>query len=80
VVFVVGHVIGTVLLGIAMWRSHAVPRWAAVITVVSQPLHFVAAVIVASPELDLVAWGMNAVGFGAASVAIWRLSDEAWDS
>jgi uncharacterized protein DUF4386 len=77
--FVLGHVIGTVLLGVAMWRSRAVPRWAAIITMVSQPLHFVAAVIVASPSLDLVAWGMNAVGFAAASVAVLRLPDDEWE-
>jgi Domain of unknown function (DUF4386) len=78
-VFVLGHVIGTVLLGLAMWRSRAVPRWAAVLTMVSQPLHFVAAVIVVSPALDLVGWGMNAVGFAAAAVAIARLRDDEWD-
>lgn len=77
--FVLGHVIGTVLLGIAMWRSRAVPRWAALITVVSQPLHFVAAIIVVSPPLDLIAWGMNTVGFAAAAVAILRLLDDDWD-
>lgn len=77
--FVLGHVLGTVLLGIAMWRSRAVPRWAALITIVSQPLHFVAAVIVLSPLLDLVAWGMNAVGFAAAAVAALRLPDDKWD-
>lgn len=78
-VFVVGHVLGSVLLGIAMWRSRAVPRWAAVLTAVSQPLHFVAAVIVGSPALDLVAWGLNAVGFAVAAVAIVRLNDDDWD-
>lgn len=77
--FVLGHVLGTVLLGIAMWRSRAVPWWAAVLTIVSQPLHFVAAVIVVSPSLDLIAWGMNFVGFAAAAVAILRLSDDEWD-
>jgi hypothetical protein len=77
--FVLGHVIGTVLLGVAMWRSGAVPRWAAAATMVAQPLHFVAAVIVGSPSLDLFAWGLNAVGFAAASVAIVRLSDDDWD-
>jgi len=61
-IFVVGHVLGTVLLGIAMWRSRTVPAWAAALTIVSQPLHFVAAVILTSPALDLVAWGLNAVG------------------
>lgn len=78
-VFVIGHVVGTVLLGAAMWRSGTVPRWAAVLTMISQPLHFAAAVIVGSPSLDLVAWGMNAVGFAAASVAILRMRDDDWD-
>lgn len=77
--FVLGHVVGTVLLGIAMWRSRAVPRWAALMTLVSQPLHFVAAVIVVSPSLDLVAWGMNAIGFAAAAIAVLRLPDHGWD-
>lgn len=78
-VFVIGHVLGTMLLGVAMWRSRVVPRWAAVLTMVSQPLHFVAAVILVSPALDLAAWGMTAVGFAAASVAVLRLSDDEWD-
>lgn len=78
-VFVLGHVVGTVLLGIAMWGSHAVPRWAALLVVVSQPLHFVAAVVLSSPSLDLIAWGMQAVGFAVAALAIVRLSDDEWD-
>lgn len=65
--FVAGHVIGTVLLGIAMWASKAVPRWAAVLTIIAQPLHFVAAVILSSHPLDLAAWGAQAVGFAAAA-------------
>lgn len=78
-VFVVGHVVGTVLLGIAMWRSSAVSRWAALLTMISQPLHFVAAVILVSPTLDLLAWGMQAIGFAAAAVVIVRLPDNDWD-
>jgi hypothetical protein len=65
--FVGGHVIGTVLLGLAMWAGKAVPRWAAVLTMISQPLHIVAAVIVTSHPLDLAAWGMQAVGFAVAA-------------
>jgi hypothetical protein len=75
VIFVVGHVAGTVLLGLAMWHVRTIPRWAAVATVIAQPLHFVAAVIVASHPLDLVAWGLNAIGFAAAGVAIARQND-----
>jgi hypothetical protein len=39
----------------------------------------VAAVIVVSHPLDLVAWGMQAVGFAAAAVAVARVRDDEWD-
>lgn len=76
--FVLGHVLGTILLGVGMLRGRVVPPWAAIATIIAQPLHFVAAVIVGSPSLDLVGWGLNAVGFAALSVAILRLSDDEW--
>ncbi|HYG93514.1 MAG TPA: DUF4386 family protein [Nocardioides sp.] len=72
VIFVVGHVLGTVLLGVAMLRSALVPRWASIATIVSQPLHFVAAVIVPNHTLDGVAWGLNALGFAMVTVAVIR--------
>lgn len=78
-IFVIGHVLGTILLGIALWRTHTVPRWAALATITSQPLHFATAVILGLPWLDLVAWGMNAVGFAVVSVAVLRLTDDEWD-
>jgi hypothetical protein len=76
--FVLGHVFGTILLGIAMLRGRVVPTWAAVVTIIAQPIHFVAAVIVPSHSLDLFGWGLNAVGFAALSVAILRLPDDEW--
>lgn len=72
VLFVAGHVLGTVLLGIALWVGGAIPRWAAVLIIVSQPLHAIAAVVLASHPLDLAAWGMQAVGFAAAAVIYAR--------
>ncbi|TDP94853.1 hypothetical protein [Labedaea rhizosphaerae] len=74
-IFVAGHVAGTVLLGVALWLSRVVPRWAAVATIVAQPLHFVAAVILASHPLDFAAWGLNAVGFAVAAIALVRSPD-----
>ena len=77
-IFVVGHVLGTVLLGCALWRVTGFPRWAALAVAISQPLHFVAAVILGSHVLDLLAWGLNAVGFAVVSITILRMSDEQW--
>lgn len=76
--FVLGHVLGTILLGVGMLRGRVVPTWAAVATIVAQPVHFVAAVIVSSQTLDLLGWGLNAVGFAALSFAILRLEDDEW--
>ncbi len=61
-VFVVGHVIGTVLLGLALLRSGRVPAWAGWAIAVSQPLHFIATVVLGSPQLDCFAWGLTALG------------------
>jgi hypothetical protein len=78
-VFVLGHVIGTVLLGLALLRSRTVPTWAAIVTIVAQPLHFVALVIVGSQTLDLVAWAANGLAFAMVGVAIVRTPDDEWD-
>lgn len=61
VVFVLGHVVGTVLLGLALLRSRRIPAWVAWMLVVSQPLHFVTTVFLGSPTVDLLAWSMTAL-------------------
>jgi hypothetical protein len=76
--FVLGHVLGTILLGVGMLRGRVVAVWAAVATILAQPIHFVAAVIVGSHSLDLLGWGLNAVGFAALSFAVLRLGDDEW--
>lgn len=76
--FVLGHVLGTILLGVGMLRGRVVPTWAAVATIIAQPVHFIAAVVVGSHALDLVGWGLNTVGFAALSVAVLRLSNDEW--
>lgn len=78
-VFVLGHVIGTVLLGIALLRSRTVPTWAAIVTAVAQPAHFVAFVVLGSPALDCAAWAANGVAFAVVGYAIVRTPDDEWD-
>jgi hypothetical protein len=73
VFFVLGHVVGTILLGIALWRTRAVARWAAVAVIASQPIHFFAAVIVPNHTIDLIGWGLQAAGFAAVGWAILKL-------
>jgi hypothetical protein len=72
-VFVVGHVLGVTLLGIALWRSGLVPAWAGLLLAVSQPLHFVFAVVAPIHLLDGAAWLLTAVGFTVAGLSVARL-------
>ncbi len=71
-IFVVGHVVGTVLLGIALLRSGRVPAWAGCVTAVSQPLHFVATVFLGSPQVDFAAWSLTAVGMAMVARELLR--------
>ena len=66
IVFVAGHILGGILLGIALWR--VIPAWAAVALAISQPLHLVFAVFMPNHVLDGVAWALTAVGFAAAAI------------
>ncbi len=72
--FVIGHILGTVLLGVALWKGRMVPAWAALVLIVSQPLHLVFAIVVPNGLLDAAAWSLTAVGFAAAGVALIGLS------
>ena len=71
-VFILGHVIGTVLLGLALLRSGRVPAWSGWAIAVSQPLHFVATVILGSPQVDFVAWALTAVGMAMVARALLK--------
>jgi hypothetical protein len=77
--FVTGHVIGMVVLGIALWRSRAVPAWAGIAVAVSQPLHL-AAVLSGAPQLlDGGFWALATIGFAAAAVRVLRTENDDWD-
>ncbi|MDF2710572.1 MAG: hypothetical protein K0R62_6224 [Nonomuraea muscovyensis] len=79
ILFVVGHVLGTVLLGAALWRAGAVSGWAGAALVVSQPLHL-AIVVTGGPKiLDGAAWALTALGFAAGSLTLARMSDDEYE-
>jgi hypothetical protein len=72
-VFVIGHVLGMVLLGAALWRARTVPRWAAalmaVAIVVHLPAHFV------SKGVDAAGYGLLAIAFAGCALALLREDD-----
>lgn len=71
-IFVLGHVLGVVLLGIALLRARIVPQWAGLLLACSQPLHVVFAIAVPDHALDALAWGLTAVGYATVSLTLLR--------
>ena len=78
-VFVAGHVVGTTLLGVGLWRSRLVPSWSALAVAVAGPGHFVAHVMENKP-LDVVAFALFAAGLVTLGVRILRMRDGEWDA
>jgi hypothetical protein len=77
-IFVVGHIVGTVLLGILAFRARLTPRWVAVTLTISQPLHLLA-IILGSQWMDLAAWGLTALGMGFRGVRVIRTPNDEWE-
>jgi hypothetical protein len=65
--FVLGNIVGTLLLGLALWRSRSIARWAAVAVMAWPPMHIIG--LAAGVEWFEVA-GAAAQGLGFAAVAI----------
>jgi hypothetical protein len=79
VVFVIGHIVGTVLLGVTMIVSRTTSVLVGVAMAISQPLHFMALVVFQSRMLDLIAWGTTAVCMGVLAWHVLRTPNEEWD-
>lgn len=60
-----------------LWRI--IPVWASIALIVSQPLHFIAYVVLQVQLLDGLAWGLTALGFTACALVIARTPDNDWD-
>lgn len=53
----------------ALWRGRVIPALAAVVLGISQPVHLLAA-LTGNHPLDLVGWGMTALGMAFAARAL----------
>jgi hypothetical protein len=75
--FVVGHVVGAILMGLALRGSIPVVGWLAMI--LSQPGHVIAFVVFQNVVADSLAWSLMALCFVVAAVAVLRTPDDEWD-
>jgi hypothetical protein len=76
-VFVLGHVLGAILMAFALRGSIPTVGWVAML--LTTPAHVVAFVVLQAPVLDMAAWMLMALSFGYCAVAILRTTDDEWD-
>jgi hypothetical protein len=77
VLFLIGIVLGTILLAIAAYRRGLIPIWAAVAIVASSVLGFFGD---ESKPAEIAGFAVLLVGFGALGLAVLRMSDDEWDA
>jgi hypothetical protein len=76
-IFVVGHISGMILLGVALWRSRAVPVWAAGLFIAYPVLHFIAHAT--NPAIDWAAKVAFVVSAVVIAMRILRTTNDRWD-
>ena len=78
--FLLGHLVGGVLTGIAVVKAGLVPRWVGAALVLSQPVHVISVVAFPSRLLDVtLGWGLATLCFAMVGLAVLRTPDDEWD-
>lgn len=76
-VFILGHTLGAILLGIALARTRFTPVWAGAAVAAGAILHPVARVGLESKGLDVFAFGLLALGLATAGLRLMALDRSA---
>jgi hypothetical protein len=74
--FLIGVVLGLILLGIACWRKGVVPIWASLLISAAGILAFLGP----GKAIGIVSFAVLTVGLGTLGMAVLRSSDESWDA
>jgi len=75
--FVLGHVLGAILMGLALRGSIATIGWLAML--LTTPMHVLAFVVLQMPALDLAAWLLMTLAFICCAVKIIKIPNDDWD-
>jgi hypothetical protein len=72
--FVLGNLVGTFLLGLALWRSRSITRWAALAVMIWPPMHVIG--LLAGVEwFEVVGAAVQGLGFAAVGVRLLARKD-----
>lgn len=77
ILFLIGIVVGSVLLAIATWRHRLIPVWASLAIVVAAVLGFFGQ---ESKALEIAGFAILVVGLGSLGLRFLRMTDEEWDA
>lgn len=69
--FILGNLVGTALLGLALWRSRSIPRWAAAAIVIWPPTHVVG-LATGVEWFEVAGAAVQGLGFAAVGVRLLR--------
>ena len=75
--FVLGHILGAILMGLALRGSIATIGWLAML--LTTPMHVVAFVVLQMPALDMAAWLLMTLAFVCCAVKIIKTPNDEWD-
>jgi hypothetical protein len=77
--FLAGHLVGTLLLGVGLLVSRPVPVWAGIAVIAGDILHPVAFVVLQSHALDALAYLILGAGMIMAARAVLATANDEWD-
>ena len=75
--FVLGHILGAILMGLALRGSIATVGWLAML--LTTPVHVLAFVVLQMPVLDMTAWLLMTLAFACCAIKIIKTSNDEWD-
>jgi hypothetical protein len=75
--FVLGHILGAIMMGLALRGSIATVGWVAML--LTTPVHVLAFVVLQMPALDMAAWLLMTLAFVCCAVKIVKLPNDEWD-
>jgi len=75
--FVLGHILGAILMGLALRGSIATVGWLAML--LTTPVHVLAFTVLQMPALDLAAWLLMTLAFACCAVKIVKTPNDKWD-
>jgi hypothetical protein len=75
--FVLGHFLGTILMGLALRGSIPTVGWLAML--LTTPVHFLAFVFLQMPAVDMAAWLLMTLAFVYCAVKVVNTPNDEWD-